>query len=233
MILQDTIQTGVVGASASVNPVFYSPQVQVGKSALQHMDLFGLKPRPARPFIIGICGGSSSGKSTVANLIKTKLKNQPHIINLIDFYLPLRGNMRRKSSLPTESEGDVAVIEKEITEIDKHYDFDVPQAIDWELLIKGLQLLRESKPFNKPIYDEHLKLRKEETEKVMPTDIIILEGHLIFCNQQVMDLLDLKVFIDTDDDVRLSRRVLKMSNKCTDKKNELTQLQDLLYKYEK
>lgn len=68
----------------------------------------------------------------------------------------------------------------------------------------------------------------------MPSDLIILEGHLIFCNQQVMDLLDLKVFIDTDDDVRLSRRVLKMSNrsKATDK-NALNQLQDLLYKYEK
>ena len=48
---------------------------------------------------------------------------------------------------------------------------------------------------------------------MQPTELIILEGHLIFTNQQVMDLLDLKVYIDTDDDVRLSRRVLKMSNK--------------------
>lgn len=76
-------------------------------------------------------------------------------------------------------------------------------------------MLKECKPFNKPLYDEHLKLRKEETEKIMPSDLIIVEGHLIFCNQQVMDLLDLKIFIDTDDDVRLSRRVLKMSQKST------------------
>lgn len=61
-----------------------------------------------------------------------------------------------------------------------------------------------------------------------PSNLIILEGHLIFTNQKLMDLLDLKVFIDTDDDVRLSRRVLKMSKKGT-----LTNLQDLLYKYEK
>lgn len=88
--------------------------------------------------------------------------------------------------------------------------------------------MKEGRPFNKPIYDDHLKLRKEVTERIAPADLIILEGHLIFTNQKVMDLLDLKVFIDTDDDVRLSRRVLKMSKKGT-----LTNLQDLLYKYEK
>jgi len=75
--------------------------------------------------------------------------------------------------------------------------------------------LREGKPFNKPIYDEYLKIRLEKTERIYPTNLIILEGHLIFTNQKLMDLLDLKVFIDTDDDVRLSRRVLKMSKKGT------------------
>ena len=75
-------------------------------------------------------------------MIKSKLRNQPQIINLIDFYLPVRGNMRRKSSIvpeeqqlgETKSKGE-ARIEKEITEIDKRYDFDVPSAIDWDLLI--------------------------------------------------------------------------------------------------
>lgn len=79
-------------------------------------------------------------------MIKSKLKNQPQIINLLDFYLPVRGNMRRKSSIlsgggdhasahDSNSKEDEARIEKEITEIDKHYDFDVPSAIDWDLLI--------------------------------------------------------------------------------------------------
>jgi uridine kinase len=72
-------------------------------------------------------------------------------------------------------------------------------------------------------------LRLERTEKVTPTNLVILEGHLIFTNQELMNLLDLKVFIDTDDDVRLSRRVLKHSKKG----GTLTSLQDLLYKYEK
>ena len=78
-------------------------------------------------------------------MIKSKLKNQPQIINLFDFYLPVRGNMRRKSSIVSgggdhgsanlDSKEDEARIEKEITEIDRHYDFDVPSALDWELLI--------------------------------------------------------------------------------------------------
>jgi uridine kinase len=72
-------------------------------------------------------------------------------------------------------------------------------------------LLKEGKPFNKPCYDEHLKVRLEQTERIYPSNVIILEGHLIFTNEELMKMLDLKVFIDTDDDVRLSRRVLKMS----------------------
>jgi uridine kinase len=176
-----------------------------------------------RPFVIGICGGSSSGKTTVANMIKTKLKNEPCILNLIDFYLPIRGSPDRKHEVLPDEE---ARIEKEITEIDKHYDFDVPSAIDWPLLIQGLTLLKDGKPFEKPVYEEHLKQRRETTETVSPTDLIILEGHLIFTNKEVMSLLDLKVYIDTDDDVRLSRRVLKMTKKGLN-------LSDLLYKYEK
>ena len=70
-------------------------------------------------------------------MIKTKLKGKPQIINLIDFYLPVRGNMRRRSSMAEnkDSKDDVETIEKEITEIDKNYDFDLPTAIDWDLLI--------------------------------------------------------------------------------------------------
>jgi uridine kinase len=85
--------------------------------------------------VIGICGGASSGKSTVAKMIKSKLKGQPQIINLIDFYLPVRGNMRRKSSLTSDLKEDEETVAKELTEINKNYDFDVPSAIDWDLLI--------------------------------------------------------------------------------------------------
>ena len=71
-------------------------------------------------------------------MMKSKLKGTPQIINLIDFYLPVRGNLRRKSSMASdikEGKEDEESVAKEITEINKNYDFDVPSAIDWELLI--------------------------------------------------------------------------------------------------
>ena len=73
-------------------------------------------------------------------MIKNKLRNQPQILNLIDFYLPVRGNLRRKTSLPeaeaaqTQTADDEARIEREISDINKNYDFDIPSAIDWDLL---------------------------------------------------------------------------------------------------
>jgi uridine kinase len=82
-----------------------------------------------------------------------------------------------------------------------------------------------------PLYDSHKKIRKEETQKIFPSSLIIVEGTLIFCNKQLMDLMDLKVFIDTDDDVRLSRRVLKASKNY--EKGDNSFLVPLLDKYER
>ena len=96
--------------------------------------------------------------------------------------------MRRRTDSATVLQPDdsdpesAAKIEKEINEIDRTYDFDVPSAIDWELLIKGLKMLKEGKPFDKPIYNQHLKLREKKTEKVYASNLIIVEGHLIFTN---------------------------------------------------
>lgn len=69
----------------------------------------------------------------MSNMIKTKLKNQPIIINLKDFYHPVRGNMRRRSSHSDQESEEQ--INKEIIDINRHYDFDNPSAIDWELLL--------------------------------------------------------------------------------------------------
>lgn len=77
-------------------------------------------------------------------------------------------------------------------------------------LQKGLKQLKElRKPFNKPKYDKYLKIRLEETERIEPHPVIIVEGALIFCQEELRNLFDLSIYIDTDDDVRLSRRVLK------------------------
>jgi uridine kinase len=90
--------------------------------------------------------------------------------------------------------------------------------------------LLEGKPFNIPVFDKLTKQRSEESLKVNPSNIIIVEGHLIFTNEELMKLMNLKVYIDTDDDVRLSRRVLKASHLSG---GDLKNLSDMLYKYEK
>ena len=120
-------------------------------------------------------------------------------------------------------------IEADIRDAYRKNDFDTPNAIDWELLNKGIEALKEGKPFNKPVYDDETMIRTAKTVHVKPASVIIIEGHLIFCNEQLMKNMDLKVFIDTEDDVRLSRRVLKMSRKHP---NDMTFLTDLLNKYE-
>jgi uridine kinase len=85
-------------------------------------------------------------------------------------------------------------------------------------------------PFNKPVYDKELKIRREETVIVNPSPVLIVEGALIFCSEKLRSLLDLKVFVDCDDDVRLSRRVLKNAQE-PEGPNKIS-LTDLLKGYE-
>ena len=100
------------------------------------------KPRQeyARPYVIGICGGPSSGKSTVVEIIKEKL---PHavVLNLMNFYKPVRGNLRRvsRSDSIVEDAKNEEQIKTEIRKVYKQHDFDSPDAIDWALLNKGVQ----------------------------------------------------------------------------------------------
>lgn len=170
--------------------------------------------------------------------MKKEFNLNSSVLNLIDFYKPKRGNMRRmRSRTNSSAQGDVVAIieetkeqvDQEIKQINKETDFDNPETIDFELLQKGLQLLKQRKPFNKPSYDQHLKIRKEVTDRVDPTPVVIVEGHLIFNNEELRKMFDLSVFIDTDDDVRLSRRVLKNSKKDPSRQVELS---DLLFNYE-
>ena len=168
----------------------------------------------------------------MAKIIKNKLP-EAFILNLIHFYKPIRGNLRRRSRadsiIEEQVEKGAEEIKSDIRDAYRKNDFDSPDAIDWVLLNKGVNALRDGQPFNKPIYDDESMIRTAVTEHIKPSSVIIIEGHLIFCNEELMKKMDLKVFIDTDDDVRLSRRVLKMSRKHPD---DMTFLSDLLQKYE-
>ena len=69
--------------------------------------------------------------------------------------------------------------------------------------------MKKRESFYKPVYDRFFKIRLQSEEKVSPADVLIVKGSLLFCNEELRNMFDLSVFIDTDDDVRLSRRVLK------------------------
>ncbi len=203
---------------------FSTPNQDVGR---RNFDLHG-KKISKQPFVIGICGGPSSGKSTVAKLLKERLKNKAEILNLVDFYQPLRGNWRRKYSIDMTQNEETA--QEEIERLDREINFDDPEQIDWTLLNQCLEKLISGKPFDKPIYDKTKKQRSQKTEKIHSNETLIVEGQLIFNNADLRKNINLKIFIDADDDVRLSRRVLKEAGK--QENVDLDKLQNVLYKYE-
>lgn len=141
------------------------------------------------PIIIGISGGTGSGKSTVTKEILKEITEKNVAIIEQDSYYKDQSNLSFEERVKT--------------------NYDHPFAFDNELLIKHLKDLINRKAIDKPIYDFEIHNRKKETEKVEPKDIIILEGILILFEEEIRDLLDIKIFVDTDSDVRVIRRILR------------------------
>lgn len=136
-------------------------------------------------FIIGIAGGTGSGKTTVVRKIIEKLpKDEVAIIPQDSYY-------RDNSHLPLEERQEI--------------NFDHPRSLEFKLLIEHIKLLKEGKPIEQPIYSYLTCARSEETVKVQPKKVIIVEGILILQNAQLRNLMDIKVFVDADNDDRLMR----------------------------
>ena len=135
--------------------------------------------------IIGIAGGSGSGKTTVVKAITEQLKERVTVIPLDAYYKDL-------SHFTAQEKRD--------------YNFDHPDSIDFELLCEQLQQLKEGKSVEQPVYSYITCSRsKEETVTVHPADVIIVEGILIFTCEKVREQMDIKLFVDADDDDRLMR----------------------------
>lgn len=135
--------------------------------------------------IIGIAGGSGSGKTTVVKAITEKLKERVVVIPQDSYY--------KDSSHLSEEEK-------------RHQNFDHPDAIDFKLLQEHLKELRSGKAIEQPVYSYITCSRsKTETITVEPAEVIIIEGILIFTCKQLRDLMDIKIFVDADDDDRLMR----------------------------
>ena len=140
--------------------------------------------------IIGIAGGSGSGKTTVVREIVRRMSPHEHV-----------------TVIPQDSyykdQGHLSMEERQAL------NFDHPDSIDWELLVRQLRDLKSGKAIDQPTYSYITCTRQEETVHVEPSDIIIVEGILIFTCKELMDELDIKVFVDADDDDRLMRVITR------------------------
>ena len=141
-----------------------------------------------KPILIGIAGGSASGKSSIAARLKEEfsLTNSVVIIRQDDYY-------KDQSHLTMEERVKT--------------NYDHPFAFDNDLLIEHLNQLMNGKTIEKPTYDYTVHNRSEVTETVTPCDVIVLEGLFVLESEKLRDLLDMKIFVDTDADVRFIRRM--------------------------
>uniref|UniRef100_A0A8C4S2Y4 uridine/cytidine kinase n=1 Tax=Erpetoichthys calabaricus TaxID=27687 RepID=A0A8C4S2Y4_ERPCA len=153
---------------------------------------------PRQPFLIGVAGGTASGKSSVCGKIMELLGQ-----NEIDHH------QRQVAILSQDSFYRVLTAEQKTKALKGQYNFDHPGAFDNELILKTLREIMEGKTVQIPVYDFVTHSRKEESVTVYPADVVLFEGILMFYSQEIRDLFQMKLFVDTDADTRLSRRVLR------------------------
>ncbi|MBQ8563739.1 MAG: uridine kinase [Firmicutes bacterium] len=138
--------------------------------------------------VIGIAGGTGSGKSTMIQKIKDEFHDHIAILSH-DFYY------KRHDQLSYEER--------------TRLNYDHPNAFDTDLMIEHIHQLKAWKVVQRPVYDFTMHNRVDHTVAVHPAKVVVVEGILIFENQELRDLCDIKVFIDTDADVRILRRILR------------------------
>uniref|UniRef100_A0AAY4EE44 Uridine-cytidine kinase n=1 Tax=Denticeps clupeoides TaxID=299321 RepID=A0AAY4EE44_9TELE len=140
-------------------------------------------------FVIGLCGGSASGKTTVANKIIEAL-DVPWVV-----------------LLSMDSFYKVLSAEEQALAASNDYNFDHPGAFDFELLVTTLRKLKQGKSVKIPVYDFTTHGRQKDWKNVYGASVIIFEGIMAFADKELLRLLDMKIFVDTDSDIRLVRRL--------------------------
>ena len=137
--------------------------------------------------IIGIAGGTGSGKTTVANRILESVSTSEVVFIQQDSYY------RNVTDLPLDFRGIA--------------NFDHPDALDNELLVNHVRRLKSGESIDLPLYDFKTNSRLNETRRIEPKPIVIVEGILIFAEPRLLEQMDIKVFVDTPDDIRFIRRL--------------------------
>ncbi len=140
-----------------------------------------------KPFVIGVAGGTGSGKTTVVRTLVEQLGGDQVVIIEHDSYYHPDSSL----SLPERAK----------------INYDHPDSLETSLLVEHLGRLRRGEPVEIPIYDFATHSRREETRRVEPRKVIIVEGILVLCEADLRHLMDLRIFVSTDDDVRFIRRL--------------------------
>ena len=138
--------------------------------------------------VIGIAGGTASGKTTIFNKLKKLFENDVELISHDCYY-------KAHDDMPYE----------ERTKL----NYDHPSSFDTDRMIEDIITLKQGKTVYRPVYDFSIHNRVPETVKVEPKKVILVEGILIFENKELRDLMDIKIFVDTDADERLMRRIIR------------------------
>lgn len=138
--------------------------------------------------VIGICGGTGSGKTTLAEKINERFQDLAVLISMDCYY-------KDHADLPYEERAKI--------------NYDHPNAFETDLLISDLKKLKSGQSIDHPTYDFSMHRRSPEVKHSEPKQIIIVEGILLFENLELVDLLDVKIYVDTDADVRILRRILR------------------------
>lgn len=141
-----------------------------------------------KPMIIGIAGGSGSGKSTFTNRLRDRFKDRVSVIYHDNYY-------REHNDLPFEER--------------KKLNYDHPDALETELLVEHLKQLKEGKAVECPTYNYSVHNRALETVIIEPRPVILLEGILVLSDRSLRNMLDIKIYVDADADERILRRIVR------------------------
>lgn len=142
-----------------------------------------------KPLIIGVAGGTASGKTSVSRILYDTFSDRTITLLRQDDYYNDQGHMTFEERIKT--------------------NYDHPLSIDSDLLVKHLKQLMNGESVEKPTYDYANHTRSDVTETIAPTKIIIVEGLFVLEEVQIRELLDIKVFVESDDDIRFIRRLLR------------------------
>jgi len=189
------------------------------------------------PFFIGVAGGTASGKTTACELASRRSKRRggetlspthhrhpclpTHLLAFRSPTPPRSPPLHFMQIIQRLGDQNVTMLcqdsfyrdlsPQELATVGT-YNFDIPQAFDRAALMDCINTLRELKPCNVPVYDFASHRRSKKPRKILPADVVIVEGILVLHMEEIRNLLNMKIFVDTDDDVRLARRIIRDVN---------------------